>query len=574
MSDIYSTLQLSPKKRRQPSPDESNFTPKKLRTTPLTPSSISHRKETSGTSVPTNKLPDHLARLCAIHNSLQRAISHALATCAVSPTSDSGQLRNVVNHISLKTYSGLSSSFEANDLKRLCWLWEWDGLRYYDVEKGKEKEENPFLDEPPVSDDWTRGAMGFLVTSTTHLSKQARQRVPAYGVGIEIEIDIDKGMDSGMAAVARWTSETDSRQRAFKRKVERWNELHKGDEFIPAIPLADLPTLLSSIKASSLTMKLASASPKGTSSKTMLYPPASPVHSPKKSPTKKGASQFTVPFPSLMSTASPNKKSSLLFPQTPRHKRIETFAAPVTPQTPSNKASTDLRDVETPPETPIKQTGSLAETAPATPSTSKRQALYERIRQKSLTASPTKSIQGPRTPNSSLTRDQMLKLSQEETRRRCLLGRLDRVAESVWMKFSAPVTGSLTTSGRKRRALPASEVAAAVVQSSHVPVSAAEANESLVLLMKLCPFFLKRLDIQGEEWLEMPASSPNPLGNSSGTSSASTTPTKRGLVPPPSPGSKIDSAELIHRSPKRVKKEAGGLREVREIIRKELELQD
>jgi len=39
---------------------------------------------------------------------------------------------------------------------------------------------------------------------------------------------------------------------------------------------------------------------------------------------------------------------------------------------------------------------------------------------------------------------------------------------------------------------------------------------------------------------------------------------------------KDDSAkELVHRSPRRVKKEgAGGLREVREVIRRELELDD
>ncbi|KAF9439824.1 hypothetical protein P691DRAFT_768790 [Macrolepiota fuliginosa MF-IS2] len=59
----------------------------------------------------------------------------------------------------------------------------------------------------------------------------------------------------------------------------------------------------------------------------------------------------------------------------------------------------------------------------------------------------------------------------------------------------------------------------------------------------------------------------------SGTSSVNATPTKCGLVPPPSPGSKLDGTELIHRSSKRVK-EAGGLRDVREIIRRELELQD
>lgn len=140
----------------------------------------------------------------------------------------------MVNHISLKTYSGLSSSFEIDDLRRLCWLWEWNGETITEPSKDKEKkkEDNPFLDEsPPTTQDWNRGSMGFLVTPTTHLSKQARQRVPAYGIGIEIEIDIDKGMDSGMAAVARWTSATDIRQKELKNKVERWvvvSRAHSG----------------------------------------------------------------------------------------------------------------------------------------------------------------------------------------------------------------------------------------------------------------------------------------------------------------------------------------------------------
>lgn len=129
-----------------------------------------------------------------------------------------------------------------------------------------------------------------------------------------------------------------------------------------------------------------------------------------------------------------------------------------------------------------------------------------------------------------------------------------------------------TATGRKRRTLPTAEVAKAIVKSSPVPISTAEANESLTLLVKLCPFFLKKLDIQGEEWLEMPASSH--VSKDSGTTSVNTSPSKRGLIPPASPGSKFDSAELIHRSPKRVKRETGGLREVREIIRQELELQD
>lgn len=135
--------------------------------------------------------------------------------------------------------------------------------------------------------------------------------------------------------------------------------------------------------------------------------------------------------------------------------------------------------------------------------------------------------------------------------------------------FSAPTTSG-SVPGRKRRALPSSEVITAIVKSSPVPISAAEANESLALLIKLCPFFLKKLDLQGDEWLEMPA----PSSGSPEKTPVAANRQKRdpGLLS--SPGSKFDSAELIHRSPKRIKNEAGGLREVREIIRKELELHD
>ena len=139
--------------------------------------------------------------------------------------------------------------------------------------------------------------------------------------------------------------------------------------------------------------------------------------------------------------------------------------------------------------------------------------------------------------------------------------------------FSKPPTCGSSTPTRKRRALPTSDVIAAIIKSSPVPISAAEANESLAMLIKLCPFFLKQLNFSGEEWLEMPAPATNsnnpPLEDS---------PTKAEQKLPLSPGrlrGKTDSAqELVHRSPRRVKREIGGLREVREIIRRELELQD
>lgn len=78
--------------------------------------------------------------------------------------------------------------------------------------------------------------------------------------------------------------------------------------------------------------------------------------------------------------------------------------------------------------------GSNADTFPETPTSSRRQALYERIRQKSLTSSPVKTPSKSKDiPGGKMSRDQLIKLSQEEMRHRVLLGRLEGIAESVWM---------------------------------------------------------------------------------------------------------------------------------------------
>lgn len=78
--------------------------------------------------------------------------------------------------------------------------------------------------------------------------------------------------------------------------------------------------------------------------------------------------------------------------------------------------------------------GSNADTFPETPTSSRRQALYERIRQKSLTSSPVKTPgKSKDIPGGKMSRDQLIKLSQEEMRHRVLLGRLEGIAESVWM---------------------------------------------------------------------------------------------------------------------------------------------
>ncbi|KAL1761503.1 hypothetical protein FB107DRAFT_286135 [Schizophyllum commune] len=604
---------VSPRKKRclSDSSDDNTATPKKLRISPPTPPATRSRK---GGKTEAKLLPDHLSRLYAIQNSLLHALSHALATCAVSPSSDTGVVPNVLNHFSLNTYTGMTTRFNVDDLKRLCWLWEWDMKK---APKDDDEDENPFLesssssDSPTKAKDWTRGAMGIVVSPATH--RVDGKRVPAYGVGIEVEMDIDKDMGGGMAAVARWTSAAESRRKEFRQKLDRWVELHEGQVPIPKVPVADLPSLDTTSKMSNLTKLLASASPK-SGKFPQPEPPSSPT-SPSKSPSKRAMRDFAIPFPiSPMKTPTANRtmtfpsisptksKNTITFPssptkarntitfpnsptkgssmpQTPRHRHPIGEDAILTPARTPRSSVSSFDDALEPsrPSTPTRQRGADASTVPQTPTTARRQALYDRIRQKSVTSTPTKTPM-KEVPGSKMSRDLMLKMGQEEMRRRCLLGRLSGVAQSVWMFFSTPAASSsnATPTARKRRTRPTSEVAQAVIKSSPVPISLSEANESLEMLTSLCPFFLKPLNIAGEEWLEMPATvssgnSSTPAGFASAAVDAS--PSKRPRVPP-SPG-KVDSAtELVTRSPKRVKMETGGLREVREIIRRELELQD
>jgi hypothetical protein len=241
----------------------------------------------------------------------------------------------VVNHISVGTYAGLNTRFNSDELRRLCWLWEWDCKTLPAAPQPKpvsveadedenpflstpkssrqkvvvDQDENPFLDTPkasrrlpqdnksssaaspkkassalspkkaPAGDvnsplstpkasqrtdkkvhpvtsspakkssdeaenpfvepssssrDWVRGGMGFVVSAATHYAKGSSKRVLAYGIGVEVEMDIDKGMSGGMAAVARWTSANDTRKQQLRKKLERWLEVCGLLNFIDA----------------------------------------------------------------------------------------------------------------------------------------------------------------------------------------------------------------------------------------------------------------------------------------------------------------------------------------------------
>jgi hypothetical protein len=166
--------------------------------------------------------------LLSINKGIQHALAHALATCGISPTADTGIVRNVINHISLATYTGLPIKFDIEDLSRLCWLWEWDAVALDSSHQPPPEEDNPFMDSsstPSTPKIWTRGSMGVIISPTTHFLKSEGKRVHAYGIGIAVEIDLDKDMQAGMAAVARWTAGTQDRTDRFKNKLERWIEV-------------------------------------------------------------------------------------------------------------------------------------------------------------------------------------------------------------------------------------------------------------------------------------------------------------------------------------------------------------
>ncbi|KAJ7920042.1 hypothetical protein B0H13DRAFT_2230806 [Mycena leptocephala] len=399
MSDLYTSLQ-----------SDDDTTPKKLKSSP------SHRITSSREAAEsrTPQLPPH-CRDFVIHTGLQDALSHALATCAVSPSSDTGIVRNVLNNLSLSAYSRLSTQFEVDDLRRLCWIWEWDGIT--------------LPSEKPAPKDWTRGAMGIVLSPATHRSRVDGKRVPS----------------------------------------------SCGATPIPPIPCADLPRLSASTKTTSLTRNLASFSRKSFSPFKLPVPPSSPSPLPSKSKT--AAHLSTIPSLSLLVVARNLLQEFRAFSQTPSSRLNQPLFRPLR-RRPQHTIFFEA------------------------------QALYERLRQRSLSASPTKAANS-KVKGGKLTSHQLSKMGQDELRRRCLLGRLYGVAASVWMSavLHACAGSTASPSVRKRRALPMSEVAPAIVQSSPVPIASAEAVYSLAMLTKLCPFFLKQFTIGGEEWLEMPAGS-------------------------------------------------------------------
>ncbi|KAG8861588.1 hypothetical protein FRB91_003710 [Serendipita sp. 411] len=120
LADEDDELRLTPKKARL-----SHATPAKLQT-PLIGTPIPSRLSTSKTTKPSEALPEEHRHLIAVHTALEQGMSVALATAQISPDPDTGRVPAVLNHLSLQE-RGLGVRLTVEDLKKLCWIWEWDG---------------------------------------------------------------------------------------------------------------------------------------------------------------------------------------------------------------------------------------------------------------------------------------------------------------------------------------------------------------------------------------------------------------------------------------------------------------
>lgn len=150
--------------------------------------------------------------------------------------------------------------------------------------------------------------------------------------------------------------------------------------------------------------------------------------------------------------------------------------------------------------------------------------------------------------------------------------------QHLFRMFSAPSPGpsTLPTAPRgRRKAIPMFEVAEVIVKSSKTPISTAEAQTSLQMLTELCPFFLTNKTIGRQEWLEMPMTALSAAPTSPTTSTLTSSPSSgatmvaRQTSSSPSTPSRLKADLVGPASPGRVRRQ-GGLREVRERIRREL----
>ncbi|CAE6471928.1 hypothetical protein ACGC1H_003820 [Rhizoctonia solani] len=599
-------------------------------------------------------LPSHLSRMITTHTAIESTLSLSLATSSRAPSQLTGHLPAITNTVAIES-AGLRVRCGVEELRRLCWLWEWDGCTLPQSVNEDRKvtvrsagpledssEDNPFLDSntprkaapapAPPPKDWVRGGMGLIITPTTQLQRAEGRRIPAYGVGIKVEVTTDESVGVALSAVAKWTADSHLRRKELTDKLHHWVKLHEVSQVtpkangktkrlrslspvpIPPIPLADLPPLSSiSITSTPSTQRILQTPSKGIFS----TPSRGTISTPTFARRQGGFATPSSSGRSLFATPSHRKGGIFATPTSVNHSGAGTpstgkgiFDA-VPPMTPTTRAA-GVPLPPTPATTPSLYSSSASESGdsrPCTPCTNRvlfkaaqndfdpqtprkdkdanqsvpmtprQAALAERLRQRSL-ATPGKTTIMTLGYDAETDTVRTAEATPAELRRRCLLARLPDAAETLLAMFTS------------RRIIPLREATRLIVSASRVTTQ--EAEDEIRMLAEMCPKFLRIRVVERDEWVErgtavttgkaanpggsksaaQPVSSPARKDVSSPAVKAPSTPARTGsrgtgvklAATSPSSGS---PASATPRKAKQV--ETFGLREIRELVRRELE---
>ncbi|CAE6516156.1 unnamed protein product [Rhizoctonia solani] len=599
-------------------------------------------------------LPSHLSRIIATHTAIESSLSLSLATASRAPSQLTGHLPAITNTVALES-AGLRVRCGVEELRRLCWLWEWDGCTLpQSVNEDRKStvrsvgpvedscEDNPFLDSntprkpapaPTPPTDWVRGGMGLIVTPTTQLQRAQGRRVPAYGIGIKVEVTSDESVGVALSAVAKWTADSHLRRKELTDKLHQWVKLHEVSQItpkangktkrlrslspvpIPPTPFADLPPLLSiPIASTPSTQRILQTPSKGMFSTpsrgTISTPtfarrqggfgtPSSSSGSIFATPSHRKGGIFATPTSVHRSGAGTPSTGKGIFnaipPMTPTARAAGVPLPPTPATTPSLYSSSASESGDSRPCTPCTnrvlfkavqnnfdpQTPRKDKDAtPSVPMTPRQAALAERLRQRAA-ATPGKTT--TMTLGYDAETDTVLtaEATPAELRRRCLLARLPDAAETLLAMFAS------------RRIIPLREATRLIVSASRVTTQ--EAEDEIRILAEMCPKFLRIRVVERDEWVErgtgvttgkaanpggskssaQPVSSPARKGVSSPNVKVPSTPARTGSRS--TGGSKLattspSSGSPALATPRKAKEvEVFGLREIRELVRRELE---
>ncbi|KAH7335548.1 hypothetical protein B0J17DRAFT_670598 [Rhizoctonia solani] len=595
-------------------------------------------------------------RIISTHTALESTLSLSLATSSRAPSALTGQLPAITNTVALES-AGLRVRCGVEELRRLCWLWEWDGctLPQSAGEDRKESvrsvgpvedssEDNPFLDSntprksapaptpAPPPTDWVRGGMGLIITPTTQIQRAEGRRVPAYGVGIKVEVTSNESVGVALSAVAKWTADSHLRRKELTDKLHQWFKLHEVSQVtpkangktkrlrppspapIPPIPFADLPPLSSiPIASTPSTQRIIQTPSKGMFSTPGRGSISTPTFARRQggfgTPSSSGRSIFATPSHrkgGIFATPTSVHHSGAETPST--GKRIFDAAPPMTPTTravgvplpptpaatPSYSSSASESGDSRPctpctnrvlfkvaqdnpdPQTPRKD----KDATPSVPMTPRQAAMAERLRQRALATPSGKTTIVTLGYDAETDTVLTAEATPAELRRRCLLARLPDAAETLLAMFAS------------RRIIPFKEAARSIVSASRVTTQ--EAEDEIRMLAEMCPKFLRIRVVERDEWVErgtgvIVGKAAN-LGGSKSAGQTVSSPARKSVSSPvkvPSTpartgsrsagGSKLaatspSSGSPASATPRKVKEvEAFGLREIRELVRRQLE---